>query len=133
MRAFLGAACAAMVWQRAILRAFVIFCLACLAGACFTTPSISAKLSDPGPLSARASKPWCPRLPFPSYLSADQKMMIATGTWGRSIHPRSPNFFRFQREMRFERERDSGPGKQSGSSNLAKCDSHTASSDIHAA
>lgn len=130
MRAFLDAASAAMIRRRAILRAFVNFCLACLAGARLTTASIPVTLSNPGGFSARASEPRCASPPFPNYLGADRKMMVATGTWG--VNPRSPDFFRFRRELRLDSERAPAPGRRSGSIDRAECDNRTALSDRHA-
>jgi hypothetical protein len=36
----------------------------------------------------------------PSYLSSEESMELRTGTWGRSVHPLSPNFYRYQRDKR---------------------------------
>ena len=33
----------------------------------------------------------------PNYLSFDESMELAMGTWGRSVHPLGPDFYRYQR------------------------------------
>ncbi len=34
----------------------------------------------------------------PSYLSSEESMELRTGIWGRSVHPLSPNVYRYQRD-----------------------------------
>jgi hypothetical protein len=38
------------------------------------------------------------------YLSLDDRMKLATGTWGRSVHSEGPSFLRFEREDRRQKD-----------------------------
>jgi hypothetical protein len=128
MRAFLRAASAAMARRRAIVRAVVATCFAALAGTSSTTPSFFLTDSDPSGYWSGAAEPTCPvTYILPNYLSADQKMMVATGTWGRSVHLRGPNFFRYARDKRLEEERGSRrPAERSGFLGPEECIHRTA-------
>jgi hypothetical protein len=40
----------------------------------------------------------------PGYLSLDERMKLAMGIWGHSVHPLGPNFYRYQGEKREQEE-----------------------------
>ena len=46
------------------------------------------------------------------YLSADERMELTTGLWGRAVHPLGPSFYRYQREKREQGSLTSGCRKK---------------------
>jgi hypothetical protein len=38
------------------------------------------------------------------YLSSDDRMKLATGTWGRSVHSEGPGFLRFEHESQHQKD-----------------------------
>ena len=78
----------------------------------FAAPYSSLAGENPTSTPERALALNCrpaPRTPTSQYLSLDERMQIEMGIWGRNVvHPRSPNFFRFERDKQLEEKSSSG-------------------------
>jgi hypothetical protein len=123
MPAFLRAATAAFARQHTITFALVITCGITITGA-RGSPALPTEDYSLGPSAALRCRPAL----AVGFLSADQKMRLATGNWGRGVHPQDPNFFRFEGEKRGDEEAEP-VARREGTVGPAQCRRHSASDD----